>query len=284
MLPAARTIRRHVPTLPIADQPVASANWRLALAAALAVLVFTRVRGQLACYVDLHRLLRDAGVPDSIRALDGSLLLALIAVVAATMARRPRQPWSVLGVAASLPRGLAFAALAGLPMLLQGWLGRTDVRFDLTILRGVVVAPLVEELFFRGALVGIAVRCGGLRFWPTAIAAGLLFGSIHVPWDGSFHPGHLGVFAATTAGGIWYAWAWRCHGFNLWTTIFLHAAMNAAWTVFAVADNAAGGLWPNVGRGLTIVVGTVLSRRAAARATVPGSAAATPASPIAPQP
>ena len=39
--------------------------------------------------------------------------------------------------------------------------------------------------------------------------------------------------------------------------------MNAAWQVFAVADSAAGGLWPNVGRALTIVVGTVLARRAA---------------------
>jgi len=37
--------------------------------------------------------------------------------------------------------------------------------------------------------------------------------------------------------------------------------MNAAWMVFAVAENAAGGLWPNVGRGLTIALGTVLTVR-----------------------
>jgi len=261
-----------VSPLPTAAEPAPTGNWRLALATALALFVFTRVRSQFGWYVDLHRLLRDAGVPDSLRALDSSLLLVLTSVLAATIAARPRRPLVVLGLAASAPRGLVFALLAGLPMLLQGFFARTDVRFDLAIARGVVVAPLVEELFFRGALVGIAVRCGGLPFWPTAIATGVLFGSIHVPWDGSFHAGHLGVFAATTAGGIWYAWIWRCHGFNLWTTIFLHAAMNAAWTVFAVSGNAAGGLWPNVGRGLTIVVGTVLSLRATRLLATPPAA------------
>jgi uncharacterized protein len=246
-----------------ADEVATGGRWRLALVIALGIFAFTRVRGQIALYVELHLWLRDVGLPDSVRVLDGSLLLVLTALLAATIASRPRRPLQMLGLTASLPRGLWFALLAGLPMLLQGWLGRTAVRFDFQVARGVLIAPLVEELFFRGALVGIAVRCGGLRFWPVAIAAGLLFGAIHVPWDGSLRAGHLGVFAATTAGGIWYAWLWRCHGFNLWTTIFLHAAMNAAWQVFAVADSAAGGLWPNVGRGLTIVVGTVLARRAA---------------------
>lgn len=61
-------------------------------------------------------------------------------------------------------------------------------------------------------------------------------------------------------------------GFNLWTSIFLHAVMNAAWMGFAVAENAAGGLWPNIGRGFCIVVGTVLSRRAARRLVVPPAA------------
>ena len=247
------------------DAPRTSGRWRLALVVALTVFVFTRVRSLIPVYVDLHRWLRDVGVPDAVRALDGSLLLVLTSLLAATIATRPRRPFRLLGLTASLPRGLGFALLAGLPMLLQGWLGRTDVRLDYPVARSVLVAPVVEELFFRGVLVGIAVRCGGLRFWPVAILAGLLFGALHVPWDSSLHPGHIGVFAATTAGGIWYAWLWRCLGHNLWATIFLHAAMNAAWQVFAVADSAAGGPWPNLGRAATIVVGTVLARRAVRR-------------------
>ena len=155
----------------------------------------------------------------------------------------------------------AIAALAGLPMLAQGALAGDGLRLGADTLRGVVLAPLTEELLFRGALLAIAVRCAGLPFWPCAIGFGALFGLMHVPWDGTFAFRHAGVLAATTAGGIWYGWLLRGHGWNLWATIGLHAAMNAAWMVFAVADDAAGGLWANVGRGLTIALGTWLTVR-----------------------
>jgi len=225
------------------------------------VFTFTRVRAKLDWYVAFHRQLSDWGVDDRIRGLDSSLLLVLVSLLAARLAHGKGRTLQGLGLTGSLPRGLLFALLAGLPMLLQGFLARTDVRLDANSLRGVLIAPVVEELFFRAALVGIAVRCARLPFWPTAITAGLWFGAVHVPWDGSFHGGHLGVLAATTAGGVWYAWIVQRHDWNLWTTIGLHAVMNAAWMVFAVAADAGGGLWANVGRGLTIALGTVLTLR-----------------------
>ena len=244
------------------DAPRASRrNAFLALGLAAAVFVFTRVRGQCEWYVALHRQLRDWGVDDRVRSLDSSLLLVLVSALAARLAHGKGRTLPGLGLTGSLPRGLLFALLAGLPMLLQGFLARTDVQLDANTLRGVLLAPVVEELFFRAVLVGIAVRCARLPFWPTAVVAGLWFGSMHVPWDGSFHGGHLGVLAATTAGGIWYAWIVQRHDWNLWATIGLHAVMNAAWMVFAVASDAGGGLWANVGRGLTIALGTVLTLR-----------------------
>lgn len=236
-------------------------NAFLALGLAAAVFTFTRVRAKLDWYVAFHRQLSDWGVDDRIRGLDSSLLLVLVSLLAARLAHGKGRTLQGLGLTGSLPHGLLFALLAGLPMLLQGFLARTDVRLDANALRGVLIAPVVEELFFRAALVGIAVRCARLPFWPTAITAGLWFGAVHVPWDGSFHGGHLGVLAATTAGGVWYAWIVQRHDWNLWTTIGLHAVMNAAWMVFAVAADAGGGLWANVGRGLTIALGTVLTLR-----------------------
>ena len=236
-------------------------NALVALGLAAAVFVFTRVRGQCEWYVALHLQLHAWGVDDRIRLLDSSLLLVLVSALAARLAYGRGRTLHGLGLTGSLPRGLTFALLAGLPMLLHGFFARTDVRTDANTLRGVLLAPVVEELFFRAVLVGIAVRCARLPFWPTAIVAGLWFGSVHVPWDGSFHGGHLGVLAATTAGGVWYAWILQRHDWNLWTTIGLHAVMNAAWMVFAVASDAGGGLWANVGRGLTIALGTVLTLR-----------------------
>lgn len=236
-------------------------NAYLALGLCAAVFAFTRLRQHCDWYVAIHRQLDAWGVHEHVRALDSSLLLVIVSLVAARLAFGSGRTTNGLGLADSLPRGLLFAGIAGSPMLLQGFFGRTSIDLDANTLRGVVVAPFVEELFFRGALVGIAVRAAGVPFWPVAVLAGLWFGAMHVPLDASFAAGHIGVLAATTAGGIWYAWLLLRHDWNLWTTIGLHAVMNAAWMVFAVAENAAGGLWPNIGRGLTIALGTTLALR-----------------------
>lgn len=248
----------------VPPQPIGR-RWLAGVLLAVAIFVFARVRSQVALYVDLHRWLDGLGIPPWLRGLDHTLLLVLGSLLAARLAFGTGQTLRGLGVRASLPRGAAFALLAALPMVLEAAaqcaLTGTTVRLDSNITRSVLVAPVVEELFFRAVLVAIPVRCGGWPFWPTAIFAALVFGSVHVPWTSSFHAGHLGVLAATGAGGLWYAWLLRSHDWNLWTTIVLHAAMNGAWTIFGVAGDAAGGVWPNVGRALTIVVGTVLTLR-----------------------
>ncbi|MBL8727097.1 MAG: CPBP family intramembrane metalloprotease [Planctomycetes bacterium] len=236
-------------------------RWIVAVAGMLAVLVFARLRSEVPLYVELHRWLDARDVPASLRHLDGSLLIAGAALFAARLAWGRGGACRGLGLRAPLPVALWFALVSGLPMLLQAMLASDGVRWDWQVVRGVVLAPLVEEASFRAVLVGITVRLGGRRFWPTAVLAAALFGSMHVPWSAAFHSGHLGILAATIAGGVWYAWILRAHDWNLWTTILLHAVMNGAWMVFGAADDAAGGLWPNVGRGLTIVVGTVLTIR-----------------------
>ncbi len=236
-------------------------HWPLGVALAIAVFVFTRVRGEFAFYVAIHRWLKDLGLPDAARALDGQLLLVFASLLAARLAYGPEQTLRGLGLRAAFVTGLWFALVAGAPMVLQALLTSNGVRADLGTLRSVLVAPFVEELLFRAVLVAIPVRLGGLPFWPVATFSALVFASTHVPWNAQFGGEHVGILAATLAGGLWYAWLLRVYEWNLWTTILLHAVMNAAWTVFAVADSAAGGVWPNVGRALTIVVGTVLAVR-----------------------
>lgn len=242
------------------------ARWVVAIVVAVAVFVFTRVRGEVPAYVAIHRWLADLGVDGSTRNLDASLLIVLGSLLAARIAGGRGQTCKTLGLHGSLPAGLAFALLAGLPMLLQAAVSSTGVRFDANTMRVVLLAPFVEEIFFRAVLVSIPVRQTGRCFWPITILAGALFGSLHVPWTSGLGFDHLGILGATMAGGIWYAWLLRCYEWNLWTTIGLHAVMNGAWVVFGVAGDAAGGLWPNIGRGLTIALGTVLAIRHRRRA------------------
>lgn len=239
---------------------VPSGRWWVGLGVAVALFLFARLRGELPPYVAVHTWLAERGVPAELRNLDHSLWIAFGAVLAARIAWGRSRTLAGLGLDRGFGTALRFALLAGLPMLLQAAVASPGLALA-GLLRGVLLAPLVEELFFRGALVAIPVRRGGLPFWPVAVAAGLWFGAMHVPWSAEFGAGHVGVLAATTAGGIWYAWLLRAFDWNLWTTILLHAVMNGAWLVFAVADDAAGSLWPNVGRGATIALGTVLAVR-----------------------
>jgi len=126
----------------------------------------------------------------------------------------------------------------------------------------VLIAPVVEEVFFRGLLVAVPVTVGGLRFWPTAIVSSLLFGALHVPWNDQLNGTHIWPFLITGCGGLWYAWLLWVFDWNRWTTIVLHSGINAAWLIFAVAGGATGdGLWSNLGRAATIALGTVIALR-----------------------
>lgn len=231
------------------------------VAIAIAALAFVLARRHLEVYVALHRWLDAQGVPTAVRNLDHWVWIALGVCCAASVAYGRGGVRRGLGLDGDILVALRFAALATAPMLLQALLSGQEPHADLGLVAGVVLAPLLEELLFRAVLVGIPTRCGGVPFWPCAVAAGLLFGAMHVPWTASFTAGHVGVLAATTAGGVWYAWLLRVFAWNVWTTILLHAGMNGVWMVFGLADDAAGGLWPNVGRGATIVVGTILALR-----------------------
>jgi membrane protease YdiL (CAAX protease family) len=191
----------------------------------------------------------------------GPLILVVASLLLARFAAGAGNATRALGLRAPVGKGLLLGFVIGLPMLLQAPFSSNGCAFTVEQLHAIVTAPFNEEVFFRGMLVLVPVYVGGRRFWPFAIGAGLLFGSVHVPWDDRIGMHYFGTFAATAAGGIWYAWLLRCFDRNLWLTISLHATMNAAWALFDVSDDAAGGLWPNVGRGLTIALGTVLALR-----------------------
>lgn len=238
--------------------------WRtwVAVTVGLLALVFVRLRGDIGFWVQLHRWLRDRGVPDAVRNLDATALLVLASLFGARLAAGRGGTLAALGLRSSLRTGLWFGGVAGAPMFLQAMLSAPRLDLVARNLDGMLVAPFVEELLFRGLLVAVPSRDDRGAFWPLAILSGLVFGSLHVPWDDTLlDAGSLIVLLVTAAGGIWFAWICRTLRWNLWSTIVLHAVMNAGWLWFGVPGGAMGDPWSNVGRAVTIALGTVLALR-----------------------
>jgi membrane protease YdiL (CAAX protease family) len=109
------------------------------------------------------------------------------------------------------------------PQALLSQFPHTAAGAALLTLLAVVLAPLFEELFFRGFLFRGLARSWG---WPIgAVVSGAVFGAVHQ---------QLTVFVPLFALGVALAWVYQRTG-SLWTAITLHAVFNGlsvvAWVV-----------------------------------------------------
>ncbi len=100
---------------------------------------------------------------------------------------------------------------------------RTPAGIALLAVLAVVMAPLFEELFFRGFLFRGLARSWG---WPLgAVVSSAVFGAAHM---------QLTVFVPLFALGFVLAWTYERTG-SLWTPISLHAVFNGisvlAWAL-----------------------------------------------------
>ena len=135
---------------------------------ALAMLVVLRYRGRIGLVRGYHAWLTGRNVPLWVRSLDGHLILLLFGVgLWACMATgtRSRSEGLIadLGLRGGVLRGGCVGLVIALPMLLLGALaGRASLAWPMVSLVG--TGPLVEEWFFRGALVLAFVRLIGVRF------------------------------------------------------------------------------------------------------------------------
>lgn len=99
---------------------------------------------------------------------------------------------------------------------LFGSVGLTWPDFLLTLLLVGILAPLSEELYFRGLLFPWFRQRWGL--WPSALVTGLLFGLAHFD--------SLGVAASAMLMGVVMAWALDRTG-SLYVTVIMHAVTNS---------------------------------------------------------
>jgi len=98
----------------------------------------------------------------------------------------------------------------------------------LAMLLVVVIAPLCEEMFFRGFLLhGLWSRFG---FWPAVVVSGFLFSLIHFTG-----PDTLGLIVPFMAIGILFAWLAGRTG-SLWNSIAVHFLFNSISIVANLAQ------------------------------------------------
>lgn len=195
----------------------------------------------------------------------GLYLLAPLAIAALLLGRR--QMVSALGLAASPWQGLALAA--GCSAIVLAWIAATSTpvppgRLALDLVREAVLPGIAEEILFRAFLFGFLYRFAGWGFLPAALLSSLIFGVEHV-YQGRDAMEALGVAVLTGVGGVWWSWLlveWR---WNLWVPIGFHVLLNAYWTAFDVADNAAGSPMDVVVKlaciAISVVVTIALARR-----------------------
>lgn len=238
-------------------------------------MVALRFRGDWEPYRDFHRWLAVGGIPDSVRNFDGLLISLAAAFAGAVLValwwgggvsgrlglQRGRCGWAMMAAVSLVPMVIGGAVL--------GWL-RLPPDADIAalwpkVLKGVVRAPIAEEMLFRGLLVGVAaVAVGrrGSRFWINAAAAALLFAAMHVQWNAQALADGWSTLLVTGLGGLWYAWLltrWE----TLWPPMVLHAGMNLGWMLAAAGGGAGGGGWgENLLRVATIAIATWWTVRA----------------------
>ncbi len=94
----------------------------------------------------------------------------------------------------------------------------SDVRLVLVVLVITVLAPLGEELLFRGYIFGALRNWRG--FWPAAIVTGLVFGAVHIGSSPIGYALPLAIFGF----GLCLLYQWTG---SLYPCIALHACNNA---------------------------------------------------------
>ena len=107
-------------------------------------------------------------------------------------------------------------------------IGTVPWQLALTVFSLVVLAPLGEELLFRGLLLrALAQR---LRFWPAATITSLAFAAAH-PDSYLLWPRAIALVLT----GLVLAWLYRWRGY--WASVTAHATVNTVASIALIATS-----------------------------------------------
>lgn len=192
-------------------------------------------------------------------------LLVMIALATLATRRSPVGVLSLTGLHALRRRHLLWAALVFAPVVAAAAVLApvAEVSAEDFVWPG-VLAPLAEELFYRGFAIGLLLRAAGWRFLPAALWPAVFFGLAHL-WQGGSAAETAMAVAITGVGGLGFGWLFVRWGYALWPPILLHIGMNCLWTAFALGEDAVGGVLGNGLRLVTVALAIGLTLRLAPR-------------------
>jgi CAAX protease family protein len=101
------------------------------------------------------------------------------------------------------------------------------------LLNVLIVAPLLEETVFRGFVLR-RLQESGVAFWPSNVAAGVMFLGLHLPgwyFVGLLKPSHALVASGILLTGVVAGYAKHKSG-SLWASVCVHF-VNNLYSVFA---------------------------------------------------
>ncbi|MEZ5031153.1 MAG: CPBP family intramembrane glutamic endopeptidase [Saprospiraceae bacterium] len=135
---------------------------------------------------------------------------------------------AVWGLAADHRLAFRKAFLFCLPMLIgYGVMANLNIHASWrAVAWTIILAPVLEELVFRGFLFGQLFRFAGWGFIPAGLINALVFGALHL-YQASDLWSAIGIFSVTAMGGMWFAWLYIEWDRNLWVPLFMHMLMNA---------------------------------------------------------
>jgi uncharacterized protein len=163
-----------------------------------------------------------------------------------------------LGLDRRFLHGIALAFVFTLPMLLGPLLFygfNSNISFYDIWLYG-IHAAFWEELLIRSFLFGLLFRYLRWGFIPAALLAAVFFGLGHIYQGGNSLSAFMAFFV-TAIGSLWYSWLYIEWRNNAAINIGLHLFMNLSWGIYDIQGGAAGELWPNVFRAVTIALSII---------------------------
>ncbi len=187
-------------------------------------------------------------------------IVSLPIILGASVINEFKRCKTTLGLNRSILKGVLFPFICTLPMFIGFSLCfnyNNNVTANEVLISG-VAAAFFEEFIFRGFLFGQLFRYTKLGFIPSILLGAVLFAAMHLYQSNDLLT-LIGIFSTTFLGAILFSWLYVEWNYNLWVSIFLHFFMNLAWMLFAVSDNAFGGIYANVFRILTIALAIILT-------------------------
>ncbi len=198
-------------------------------------------------------------IPPQYRSDYGFSYMIWMLTIAACWPLLGKRLFSITGLSSSARVGVLWGLVFVSPMLLGFALSDAPAQFAPSLLVTKALLPgFLEELMFRGFLVGMLIRVAGWRLLPAALINAVVFGIGH--WfQGATVTEALMASVFTGIGGLWFAWLFVVWQHNLWLVVTLHTVMNACWVTWQVDTTAVGDQFANLLRLSTIILSVVLT-------------------------